>query len=141
MRFVRRVITRPASRSRDGEPEAFDGVDEPGFERLREAGGFALWWRAHGLLYGIPADISLDLARGRTVVANVSRAVIAEAAARFPVHVVEVTAPADLLARRLVARGREESELAPADAELAALAAEQSRAVAGLAAVLEQALG
>jgi hypothetical protein len=39
-----------------------------------------------------------------------------------------------------VARGREESELAPADAELAAVAAEQSEAVAGLAAVLEQAL-
>ena len=109
VRFVRRVITRPASRSRDGEPEAFDGVDEPGFERLREAGGFALWWRAHGLLYGIPADISLDLAQGRTVVVNASRAVVAEAAARFPVHVVEVTAPADLLARRLVARGREDA--------------------------------
>jgi hypothetical protein len=40
-----------------------------------------------------------------------------------------------------IARGLEESELAPADAELAALAARQSHAVAGLAAVLEQALG
>jgi hypothetical protein len=40
-----------------------------------------------------------------------------------------------------VARGLEESELAPSDAELAALAAEQSNAVAGLAAVLEQAAG
>ncbi len=40
-----------------------------------------------------------------------------------------------------IGRGVEESELAPADAELAALAAEQSHAVAGLAAVLEQALG
>ncbi len=40
-----------------------------------------------------------------------------------------------------VARGVGESELPPADAELAELAAEQSQAVAGLAAVLEQALG
>ena len=40
-----------------------------------------------------------------------------------------------------VARGLEESELAPSDAELAELAARQSHAVAGLAAVLEQALG
>ena len=40
-----------------------------------------------------------------------------------------------------VARSLEESELSPADAELAALAARQSHAVAGLAAVLEQALG
>jgi hypothetical protein len=40
-----------------------------------------------------------------------------------------------------VARSLEESELSPSDAGLAALAAEQSLAVAGLAAVLEQALG
>ena len=32
-----------------------------------------------------------------------------EAAARFAVRVVEVTAPSDLLARRLVARGREDA--------------------------------
>lgn len=109
VRFVRRVITRPAPGTGEQDPEVFDSVTEDGFARLRDAGGFALWWRAHGLLYGIPADISLDLAQGRTVVANASRAIIAEAAARFPVHVVEVTAPADLLARRLVARGREDA--------------------------------
>jgi hypothetical protein len=40
-----------------------------------------------------------------------------------------------------VARGPEESELAPCDAKLAELAGRQSHAVAGLAAVLEQALG
>ena len=40
-----------------------------------------------------------------------------------------------------VARGQEESVLAPADEVLAALAARQSQAVAGLAEVLEQALG
>ena len=39
-----------------------------------------------------------------------------------------------------VARGLEESELAPADAELAELAARQSHVVAGVAAALEQAL-
>jgi hypothetical protein len=39
-----------------------------------------------------------------------------------------------------VARSLDESELPPSDAELAALAARQSLAVAGLAAVLEQAL-
>ena len=39
-----------------------------------------------------------------------------------------------------VARGLEESELAPADAGLAELAARQSHAVAGVAAALEQAL-
>jgi len=40
-----------------------------------------------------------------------------------------------------VARSVEESELPRADAELAALAARQAQAVAGLAAALEQALG
>jgi hypothetical protein len=40
-----------------------------------------------------------------------------------------------------VARSLEESELSPADAELAALAAQQAHAVAGLAVTLEQAFG
>jgi len=39
-----------------------------------------------------------------------------------------------------VARSREESELSPADAELAAVAARQAEAMAGLAEALEQAL-
>ena len=43
------------------------------------------------------------------VVANVSRTCIAEAASRFPVRVIEITAPTDLLARRLALRGREDA--------------------------------
>ncbi len=104
-RFVRRVITRPG----DMGEEAHESVTEQAFELRREAGDFALTWRAHGLHYGVPADITMDLARGRVVVVNVSRAVVAEAAARFPVGVVEVAAPANVLARRLAARGREDA--------------------------------
>lgn len=104
-RFVNRTITRPALPG----GEAHDEVTEKEFARREAAGGFALHWRAHGLRYGIPADITLDLEAGRGVVANVSRAVVAEAAARFPAHLVEVTAPADVLARRLAARGREDA--------------------------------
>lgn len=104
-RFVRRVVTRPAGQGdEDHEP-----ATEAGFEKRRRAGGFALHWRAHGLLYGVPADVELDLAAGRVVLANVSRAVVADAVARFPVAVVEITAPADVLARRLAARGREDA--------------------------------
>jgi ribose 1,5-bisphosphokinase len=44
-------------------------------------------------------------------VANVSRTVIGDAARRFPIRVVEVTAPHDVLAARLALRQRE----APAD--------------------------
>lgn len=100
-RFVRRVITRPA----DAGGEAHEAVTEAAFA----ARDFALSWRAHGLAYGIPADIAADLAAGRVVVANVSRAVIAEAARRFPVRVIAVTAPPEVLAARLAARGREDA--------------------------------
>ena len=105
-RFARRTITRAALA--DGL-EDHDVVTEQAFAALQAAGAFALSWRAHGLHYGIPADIAVDLAEGRVVVANVSRTVVAEAAARFPSQVIEITAPADLLARRLSARGREDA--------------------------------
>lgn len=103
-RFVQRVVTRAAT-----PDEAVEEVSPAEFEARREAGGFALSWRAHGLHYGIPADIALDLAQGRVVIVNASRAVVAEAAERFPTTVIEITAPSDLLARRLAARGREDA--------------------------------
>ena len=96
--FARRVITRPADP--DGEDH------EPATEREFAAREFALSWSAHGLRYGIPA---VDMAP--VVVANVSRGVIAEAARHFPVRVIEVTAPPEVLIARLAARGRE----SPAD--------------------------
>jgi|HubBroStandDraft_1064217.scaffolds.fasta_scaffold651098_1 ribose 1,5-bisphosphokinase len=98
-RFVRRVITRPA----DAGGEAHEAVTEATFATR----AFALAWQAHGLRYGIPDDIAADLAAGRVVVANVSRSVIAEAAARFPVQVIEITASPEVLATRLAMRGRE----------------------------------
>lgn len=103
-RFVQRVVTRAST-----PDEAVETVSPAEFEARREAGGFALSWRAHGLQYGIPSDIALDLAHSRVVVANVSRAVVAEAAERYPTTVVEITAPSDVLARRLAARGREDA--------------------------------
>jgi len=98
-RFVRRVITRPA------DPAGED--HEPVTDAEFAARDFALQWQAHGLRYGIPADIANDVAAGVVVVANVSRAVIAEATTRFPVRVIEITAPTRVLAERLAARGRE----------------------------------
>jgi ribose 1,5-bisphosphokinase len=98
-RFVRRVITRPALAG----GEAHEAVTEAQFATR----DFALSWQAHGLRYGIPTAIASDLQAGRVVVANVSRGVIAEAARRFQVQVIEITAPPDVLAARLAARGRE----------------------------------
>ena len=104
-RFVRRVITRPPVE----DAEQHEPADPAAFEARREAGGFALSWRAHGWAYGIPADIDADLAADRVVVASISRTCIGEAASRFPVRVIEITAPSDLLARRLALRGREDA--------------------------------
>ena len=105
MRFVRRVITRPG----DLGEEAHESVTEQEFELREQAGDFALSWRAHGLRYGVPSDVSFDLARGRVVIANVSRAVVADAATRFSVAVIEVTAGREILAARLAERGREDA--------------------------------
>ncbi len=105
MRFVRRVITRPG----DMGEEAHESVTEQAFELREQAGDFALSWRAHGLRYGIPSDVSFDVARGRIVIANVSRAVVAEAAATFPVAVIEITAAPETLRERLEERGREDA--------------------------------
>ena len=104
-RFVRRVITRPLA---PGD-EQHEPVSDDAFARMRDSGHFALHWRAHGLQYGIPADITEDLAQDRTVLANVSRAVVAEAATRFPVAIISITAPPDIRARRLAGRGREDA--------------------------------
>lgn len=104
IRFVRREITRPPTPG----GEAHLPVSPADFAARREAGHYALWWEAHGLSYGIPATIAADLAAGRRVVASVSRAVIAEAATRFAVRVVEITAPPAVLAARLASRGRED---------------------------------
>ncbi len=105
-RFVRRGITRPASAG----GEDHEALDRDAFLRRRNAGGFSLWWEAHGLLYGIPRDIEADLAAGRCVVANLSRRALPEAGARYPMLVLEITAPPAVLAARLAARGREDAD-------------------------------
>ncbi|MBV8823969.1 MAG: phosphonate metabolism protein/1,5-bisphosphokinase (PRPP-forming) PhnN, partial [Hyphomicrobiales bacterium] len=61
----------------------------------------------HDLRYGIPAGIDADIRAGRSVVCNVSRAIVATARERYAdVRVVLVTAPPEVLAARLAARAR-----------------------------------
>ncbi len=75
--------------------EDHDTISESAFDEGARNGAFALHWRAHGLGYGIPASVAADLAAGRSVVVNVSRAILDEARRRFPpVTVVSVTVPA-----------------------------------------------
>ena len=99
--FPRRVVTRAAA----GEPH--DTMDADAFENAARAGAFALTWDAHDLRYGIPAEIDAHIRAGRTVVCNVSRTIVAQARECYAeVRVVLVTAPAEVLAARLAARGR-----------------------------------
>jgi len=101
---VRRVITRRPEAG--GEP--FEAVGEAEFARRRAAGAFALWWTAHGLHYAIPATTWAVLAQGRDALANLSRGALEDARLAFPrLHVLSVSAPAEVLARRLSGRGRE----------------------------------
>ncbi|MGE4481519.1 phosphonate metabolism protein/1,5-bisphosphokinase (PRPP-forming) PhnN [Acidocella sp.] len=121
MVFARRVVTRPP-----GPGEAHECVSEGEFTRRC----FALSWSAHGLRYGIAQEIETDLAQGRTVIANVSRAVIGEARARYRCKVIEITAPANILAKRLAARGRESA------ADIAARLARQAPPMAADAVIV-----
>ena len=102
-RFVRRAITRPA----EAGGEDHEALSEADFAARRAAGGFAFSWGAHGLHYGIPRDIEEDIAARRVVIANLSRAVLPEAGARYRLRVLSITAPMEILAARLAARGRE----------------------------------
>ena len=126
--IARRVITRPCQ---PGGAEQHLSVTHEGFARLDGAGAFALSWASHGLRYGIGAEARAWQTAGMQVVANGSRAALPAARAAFgpALRVVEITAPPDLLAARLAARGRERAPdiaarlartnfLAPADADL-----------------------
>ncbi|WP_416906921.1 MAG: phosphonate metabolism protein/1,5-bisphosphokinase (PRPP-forming) PhnN [Polymorphobacter sp.] len=102
--FARRDITRPPDPG--GEPH--NPVSAAEFAAIAARGGYLLHWQAHGLSYGLPIALEQARQQGRTVVANGSRATIAEARARLtPLRLVAVTAPPALLRARLAARGRE----------------------------------
>ncbi len=105
--FVRRVITRDG----DAGNEDHRSVTSDEFEAMEQAGAFAVSWDAHGLKYGIPATVFDELARGHLVVANGSRSVLDRFQAVFPrLKVINVTARPEVLAERLMARGRETRE-------------------------------
>ena len=102
--FPRRIVTRPA----DTALEDHDSVAADAFDDLAAAGRFALHWRAHGLAYGLPVTVDDAIRAGRTVIANVSRAILAAARAKYQkLRVIHVTASTGVLATRLGSRGRE----------------------------------
>jgi len=105
--FARRVVTRP-----HGSPgEDHEALNESEFTRLEQQGGFLITWSAHGLRYGLRRDLLDALSKGQHVIANGSRAMIEAFSTRVPrLVVVDVNAPASVLAARILARGRETPE-------------------------------
>lgn len=104
LEFVRRVITRPS----DAASEDHDTLADAAFAEAEADGAFAISWEAHGLRYGLPADIDWSVSNGHVAVANVSRAIIPSLRERYAnLAIVEITASPDVLAQRLAVRGRE----------------------------------
>jgi len=102
--FPKRIITRHAVPT----TEDHDSVSPERFAELKQAGAFALDWEAHGLTYGLPARLNEDLAAGRTVVVNGSRAAVKEARRRFAaLTVLLIDASTEVRSARLAGRGRE----------------------------------
>jgi phosphonate metabolism protein PhnN/1,5-bisphosphokinase (PRPP-forming) len=99
--FARRVVTRASHESAE-----HDEMSRAGFAQALHAGRFAWHWQAHGFGYGIDAQYRAEVARGRLVVVNGSREHVLQLAPGQAALVL-VTAPPDLLARRLRARGRD----------------------------------
>lgn len=104
--FARRMITRPLDKHEDHMPVTIDEL-----KQRRGRNEVALTWSAHGLDYAIPRSIEGALQEGAAVVCNVSRTVVDAARRHYGrVLVVEITAPAEVLAGRLALRGREARE-------------------------------
>lgn len=102
--FAHRYITRPAEAG--GEDHV--AVTIEAFNRLRDAGAFALHWQANGLHYGIGIEVEYWLAAGLNVIVNGSRQHLSQASARFPqLRPILIEVSSQKLGERLRARGRE----------------------------------
>jgi len=100
--FPRRLITRQASVSEDN-----DEVSAGTFEAALARDEYAMHWDAHGHRYALSRAIDDDIRSGHTVVANVSRTVIATMRRAYAsVLVVSITAPPNVLAERIAMRAR-----------------------------------
>lgn len=107
LRLVRRVITRAPELG----GEDYTAVTVSEFETMAAQGNFCIHWRAHGLCYGIPAEVLGAVQQGATCLANLSRSALPEAARIFPaLKVLNIAATPETLANRLAGRGRESAD-------------------------------
>jgi ribose 1,5-bisphosphokinase len=109
--FARRTIDRPV------QPlgEQHESVDAASFEGLLQADAFAMHWLANGRLYGVRHGELEPLRRAQWLFVNGSRAHLAQALRQFKgMSVLHITASADILRARLLARQREAPALVEA---------------------------
>ena len=117
--FPRRIITRTANAAEDHLT-----VTDAQFKAQLQQGAFALHWEAHGLHYGIPAEIDDRVRDGSSVIFNASRYILPLVRGRYAnTATVLIDAPPAVRAQRLVLRDREQPE---------EIAIRLARAVAGV---------
>jgi ribose 1,5-bisphosphokinase len=103
--WARRTVTRTVQPG----GEAHESVSEAAFERLLQEQAFAMAWQANGLRYGVRCTELTPLATGHCVFVNGSRRHLAAVQRGWPqASVVHITAPTEVLHRRLLARRRED---------------------------------
>jgi ribose 1,5-bisphosphokinase len=102
--FPIRYVTRP--RGQAGENHR--SLSRESFEKHLGANKFALFWEAHGLMYGLGKEVETGVKKGKHVIVNVSRSIIGSVRKRFPhVMIIEIQASRQSLHRRLQLRQRE----------------------------------
>lgn len=109
--WARRTISRPAQAG----GEDHESLDARTFETEVEQQAFALHWHANQLRYGVRHRELAPLAANHWVMLNGSRAYLPQARAHYPgLTVLHITASAQTLRERLLARGRESAEVVEA---------------------------
>ncbi len=102
--FCRRYITRPPD---ENEDNFF--VCKKGFEVLKSANFFAIYWEAYNYFYGIP---SYEIKEGHCNFISVSRSVIKEIEKKYPrVITLYIHAEKEEVKKRLLKRRREPQKI------------------------------
>ena len=102
--FVKRIITRPCN----PDTELHDTLSVDEFVSAEREGAFAVHWQANELYYGLPVSCISEVAAGKVLVANGSRAAISQFRKAFnELLVVHITVSNDMLEMRLRRRKRE----------------------------------
>jgi ribose 1,5-bisphosphokinase len=105
--FAKRTIDRPLQ----ALGEQHESVDSATFERLQKEKSFAMHWLANGRQYGVRHGELEPLQQQQWLLVNGSRAYLPEALRQFDgMTVLHISASADILRARLLARQRETPE-------------------------------